>query len=479
MAFAHSPVDLDRALARAAGQWVGWREHTLREPLDLDPEEGPLEPFRDATGLTLFRELRELPAQDPLREPLQRWVYRLAEQRINAAVLTRREQERRRPRQVPEAPGRAAVSLARMLESALADAPRRALWLRLFLEHAAPVSTVEVELWQRRREIARRMGLSGPGEIEAPLRAPPGESTAGEGTSAGPSPLIEPQRVAAPGAADGSKHTAALAEALSRQLRERIEELGAKDLAALLGSALGQDIPADWPARLSLQRLSDYFRDGELLRSLELRPAPLPPSLGAASFCRALGVLGGAWLEALAPQDQPFVVAHDPYGLQRHEAAALFARLPLNARFLGRHLQVPRGALADVQRRLGQVCLLSLAQAALRVRLRSAALGSERGFREAFSELTNLELGIALPPRLAGAVFQLDVEDEQRLVGSLLAAQRERELIEAHDEDWFRNPRAIEQLRAEARRPPQPHVTPERAEAALQTALRRLHTLLR
>src|SRR6185436_19995593 len=100
-----------------------------------------------------------------------------------------------------------------------------------------------------------------------------------------------------------------------------------------------------------------------------------------------LGVLGGAWFEALAPTDQPFVVAHDPYGCKRHEAAALFALLPLNAQFLMRHLEVPRPSLPDVQRQLAQLWLLDLAQAAFRLRLRPHALASERVFREASSEL--------------------------------------------------------------------------------------------
>jgi hypothetical protein len=36
----------------------------------------------------------------------------------------------------------------------------------------------------------------------------------------------------------------------------------------------------------------------------------------------------------------------------------------------------------------------------------------------------------------------------------LLAAERARMLRDEHDDDWFRNPRAIEQLRAEARLAP-------------------------
>jgi hypothetical protein len=485
VAFAHSPVDLDRALARATGRWADWRDR-LRSAPDEETEDDPLAQFRAVTGQELFRELRDLPAHDPLREPLQRWVYRLAEQRINAEPLTRLERERRRIRQVPEAPGRGGVSLARMLEGALQDEPRRPLWLRMFLEHAAPVSAISIELWQRRREIARRMGLTGCGEIESSLRSQPTPGATAESAEArqaagaAPSSLLTlPEALKSSSAASSSADANALARRISEQLRDRVQEVAAKTPADLIGSALGQDIRADWPARLSLQRLSDYFRDGDLLRSLDLRNAPLPPSLGAASFCRALGVLGGNWFEALAPRDQPFVVAHDPYGLQRHEASALFAMLPLNARFLRRHLEVPRDSLADVQRRLGQVWLLTLAQSALRLRLRTAALSGEQAFREEFSDLVNAELGVSVPTAVAGALFRLDIEDEQRLLGSLLAVEREREMIEAHDEDWFRNPRAIEQLRAEAQRPPRLYVTLERAETALLEVKRRLGRLLR
>src|SRR6185503_15385466 len=141
--------------------------------------------------------------------------------------------------------------------------------------------------------------------------------------------------------------------------------------------------------------------------------------------------------------------------------------------------EVPRPSLPDVQRQLAQLWLLDLAQAAFRLRLRPHALASERVFREASSELANRDLGVSLPPAVAGALFQLDVEDEQRLLGRLLAVERARELTDAHDEDWFRNPRAIEQLRAEAHRPPAVRVEIGRVEAALGEATRRLDKLLR
>lgn len=437
------PIEVDRRLRRAHQAWLAWK---LR-PYAAGPDEGdaePLEAYRSVTGLTLFRQLTEMPESDPLRAPLRRWVYRLAEQRINQPVLLALQRERRLERPHPDVPGRTPVSVAGLLRRALGDGPRREPWSRLFVELAPPVSACAVVLWQRRAEVARRMGLSGAGELESPV-------------------------------ADAS----ALAEAVARATRERVRELGIGSLAEYLERAIGADVAGAWPARLSPQRLLDYFREGELLRSLDLAVAPLPESLGAASFGRALAQVGAAWLEALAPRDQPFVVAHDPYGLARHEAAALFGLLPLNSRFARRYLDVPQRALPDVQRRLAQIWLLALASNALRVRLRRPALAGGGSFREAYAELAHADLGLSLPQSVAGALFALGVEDEQALIGQLLAVAKSEALCEEHDEDWFRNPRAIEQLRAEASLPPPTQAAPERLAQALGATERWLTRLLR
>lgn len=439
--FALNPVEIDRQLARAHASWRAWK---LREHSGGAPDEQPLAAYRPVTGLSLFRRIGERPESDPLRAPLRRWVYRLAEQRIDQATLNGLALARRTEHRHPDAPGRLPVSFASSLSRALGDPPRRELWSRLLLEHAPAVSAQAIELWQRRRELARRMGLASPAEIEAPL-------------------------------ADVD----ALATRLAATTRERVRELRLGSLAGLFECAVGADAPGLWPARLTPQRVLDYFREGDLLRSLELEAVSLPGSFGAASLCRAFGLLGGAWLEALAPSDQPFVIAHDPYGLARHEARALFAWLPLNPRFACRHLDVSPHALPDLSRRLAQIWLIELSLSALRVRLRRHALTSERAFREAFAELGHADLGLSLPAAAAGALFPLGVEDEQAFVGELLASERCEALVEAHDEDWFRNPRAIEQLRAEARLPPRVDAEPERVERALARTLARLTALLR
>lgn len=436
-----SPVDTDRRLARAHDQWRSWRRRLSEQ---ADPDDEPLAGFRIVTGLSLFRELDELPATDPLREPLRRWVYRLAEQRINHGALVALASAAQRKRELPDAPVRGAISLDGLLARAIEDAPRREPWTRLYLSQARFISAESVLLWQRRREVARRMRIDDPAQIEAP-----------------------------------ADNVRAVAAEVAAATRDRIRELRLPSLAAFIERALGRDVPGDWPARLTPQRMLDFFRDGDLLRSLELRPRPLPSSVGAASTARALAILGGAWHEALAPRDQPFVVAHDPYGARRHEAAALFAQLLLSRRFLARHFDISARLLPDVERRMAELWLFELARAAFRARVRPAALESERAFRETYAELAARDLNLSLSPAAAGSLFRLGIEDEQRLTGQLLAAARRRALIDAHDEDWFRNPRAIEQLRAEARLPPEVKVPPERLEKALRASLAELTALLR
>jgi hypothetical protein len=61
------------------------------------------------------------------------------------------------------------------------------------------------------------------------------------------------------------------------------------------------------------------------------------------------------------------------------------------------------------------------------------------------------------------------VGDAQRLAGLLLAATRARELADEHDEDWFRNPRAIDQLRAETRVVPATTCTPDALQAGVHS----------
>ena len=66
-----------------------------------------------------------------------------------------------------------------------------------------------------------------------------------------------------------------------------------------------------------------------------------------------------------------------------------------------------------------------------------------------------------MSPEWYGALVRLHVDTPQRFAGLLLAATQVAELTQEHDADWFRNPRAIEQVRAEASVPPPVRVSPE------------------
>jgi hypothetical protein len=50
----------------------------------------------------------------------------------------------------------------------------------------------------------------------------------------------------------------------------------------------------------------------------------------------------------------------------------------------------------------------------------------------------------------------------------LLNAAGSQAFADEHDEDWYRNPRAVEQLRAEASMPPATRTSAEQLEAGVQ-----------
>jgi hypothetical protein len=244
-----------------------------------------------------------------------------------------------------------------------------------------------------------------------------------------------------------------------------------------MGGALG-DVDAGWPAHLNPSSLTDLFRDTRLLEALELDPGRLPKAIAPASFMRALARLGAAVLVASAPRDQPFCIAHDAYGLQRFRYGALLGTLPLSAAFAMRRLGASRELARRATRAAAMTVLLESRIAALRVLLGEAALRGPGALRDAYSEGVYRCLGIELPDTAAGAFIKLRMDDAQRFCGLFLAIQSSHRLRDAHDEDWFRNPRAIDQLRSEAALPPEIAVPREQLDAALVTTESALRELL-
>jgi hypothetical protein len=250
--------------------------------------------------------------------------------------------------------------------------------------------------------------------------------------------------------------------------------LEVRTLSDVLELGLAHAADDGWPRQLSLRSLNDLVGAHDWLSGLRLELGGLPAPLSAASFMRGLLRLGAAWTTALAPHAQPFSVAHDPFGLARCTHGALLAGLTTSTVFLRRQLGLGRDRALAHGRALSRAALLFGRLLALRVLLDEPALRGPAALREAFAEHGAKTFGFELPPTAAGLWFRPRPGDAQRLAGLLCAASRSSELADEHDDDWFRNPRAIEQLRAEAAMPPATACTAQELEqgsAALARAL--------
>lgn len=411
------PLRLNREIERAASTLARVRAKQARgEGQDDDP----FFATRLIAGRTAFNAIQEMDAADPLRRPLLRWVYHLAEARIDLPTTMRVAQELHVAEHVVNQPEHARLTLASMLRRALAEPKRRPAWLSSYLRSSEALATASSLLWERRAEIASRLGLSGPDEME------------GVGAD-----------------------VYAAAERWLARTDDAFGSVARDSLAGLVSLSLAEDAPGQFPRYLLPRTIFDFFRETDLLRSVDLDPGPLPEPLAPASIPRALARVFGAFVEATAPRDQPFVVAHDPYGLRRHTFAALFGFLPGEAAFARRVFEVDVSKLGDYRRKLAVAFLVESRAAALRVLLRKSALEGRTSFGQAFESGTERALGVALQPSARGALFQLRVDDVHRFAGALLAGARGEALRDEYDEDWYRNPRAASRFRDEARLSPE------------------------
>jgi hypothetical protein len=247
---------------------------------------------------------------------------------------------------------------------------------------------------------------------------------------------------------------AAAARALLEASADAAQSLELRSLSDVLARGLATSAADGWPRQLSPRTLNELLGSRDWLSGLRPDLGQLPAPLSAASFTRGLLHLGAAWAESLAPASQPFCVGRDPFGLARAQGGALFASLTTSPPFLRRQLGLGKERVVGHVRALGQSALLFARQLALRVLLAEPALVGPHALTEAFSELGTRTFGFEPPPGAAGLLFRPRLGDAQRLAGLLLAAEQVARLVEEHDDDWHRNPRAIEQLRAEARVPP-------------------------
>ncbi len=449
------PLALSRALRDAARAAREWRRG-LRDGASLGRD--PFAAHRPLLGQSSYQRVEGLPAGDPLRPYLLRWVHRLADDRINAGVeaeLARLWAVERHPL---DAPRRGEFTRRELLRAALTarrDEERDA-WLEALFERAGPLRETQVRLFERRAEVARRLGLSPTAALGSlSLARPAPKSVASDPTPGRASEECAAHREGAQAALRGAQPllgegsaTAGLAERWLVETRE-LASLPAS-VGEHLARGLALDAPDRFPARLDAAWLARPFGDTPLFRGLAPELGRLPAPLAPASFVRASARLGAGWASAAGPTDQPFVVAEDPYGLPRRSAGALFAGLWLSPAFLTRALGLGRAQQREFLRVISGSLLLATRVAALRVLLAQAALAGARAARDAFERFTP-EVAGQVPAAAEGALWRPPLDAEARFLGLLVAAHREAELREEHDEDWFRNPRAAEALRDEAR----------------------------
>lgn len=434
-----SPFELDRELARVAPRATAayralrtGREVTLTIPDTLtDPE-------------TIERIAGD--QTDPIAPALLRWLYWVQLMQRGLALEGARVHRYRVERHALDTPLSGSFSWRELLGHALRDRARRPALLDSLLERGAELRDAGTRLHELRAELPS-FGAGSAYRSRSELELPCPDITA-------------------------------CARSFLEQSADAHQSLEAGSLSELLELGLAHAADDGWPRQLSLRSLHDLLGQRDWLSGLRLELGELPAPVSAASFARGLLRLGAAWSEALASPARPFALSHDPFGLARCTHGALFSGLVTSAVFLKRQLGIDKTKATGHARALSVSALLFARQLALRVLLDEPALSGPDSLREAFSDHAALALGFEVPPSAAGLVFRARLGDAQRLAGLFRAAARAARLAEEHDDDWFRNPRAIEQLRAEAREPPASTVSSEELAAGAGALLRALSQML-
>jgi hypothetical protein len=410
---------LDREVARAAKALAGWRSILADDP-GADAERDPLEGLRFVAAKSTWDRLGELApgtADGPLRDALRRWVLALVQARVGAVddlawaragAMARGRFEGDRPRQVSWREAWRGVASGR-------SASETQLWLEAAADAAPPLAPVLRLRAARRAEVARRMGLAHPWDAAS---------------------------VAGPGALRASasrflERTDDLSRAVWR------ESLGSEPAAAaVLHAAVARDAGDGWPARLTPRWLEEKFGAGT--RGLPLALPPLPQTIGAASFARALAHFGHAVRVALGQGTMPFALASDPWFVGAHRLGFVFGALAADPEFGVRALGLGR-RVADRQARvLARTALLEARVGAARVLLGEG----DAIARDAFDDVGARLFGSPLDRRFLGVWPGTRADEPARWFALLLAPALRGELRETFDADWFRNPRTWAHLRS-------------------------------
>jgi hypothetical protein len=248
--------------------------------------------------------------------------------------------------------------------------------------------------------------------------------------------------------------------AVAERWLDRTEDLAAESRREVfeesLVVALAPTAREGWPVRPSMRWMRSVFAREDWTRGMSFGTVKVPAPLGATSYARALGSFGVRFFEASRPSALPLAVHQHPQSLRKHEFRALFSSIVAEPSFAMRTLGLTKGRAREHSRTLARSFLMSCRIDALRVLVGAAAReGLARG-RERQAELSERVLGAGLGASFLGVLPTLRPGDGAAFAGMLRAAAARRELIERHDDDWYRNPRALFELRDRASRPEPP-----------------------
>lgn len=402
------PLTMDRDL-RALAREIERRKASGESLTDALPEV-----LADEETLAWLRELR---LKDPLAALLEGWLLRLREQVWFGPRRAELGQAHRIKLHAISEPERAQLPLTEMFSLSLTRARQRAAYLRGYFASASGLSDQIRRFSEERQIFAERLG--------APL---------------------DSFEVAGPAIAPAARKFLA-------DTRAAYETLQIKDPEGLVTTALAEAAHEGWPAHLSMRTATELLGNPAWFVGLRLRHFSPPQALGASSFLRALAQTGYALCDAASAQRLPFVLASDVFDLQRSSVGALLSALPASPSYATRQLGLGSSRVRDHLRPVAQAMLVDARVAAFRVLMRELLASGSNGLRRELPELSEGALGFELPLHVAGVFIRVRPRDSQRFAGALLAASQHDALRQTHDEDWFRNPRAIAEVRAQLGEP--------------------------
>jgi hypothetical protein len=423
-------LSFDRDVARGARALAAWRAAVASAP-DEHANDEPLEPVRRVAGKSAWDALAALApsaADAPLRDALRPWVYALTQARIGLRddVAWARAASAPRGRLGGDAPRQVSWREAWRGMVAAGSPAQAGLWLDAAADTAPLLAEAARTRAARRAEVARRMGLDHPW---APIvSVAPGDlRAAARRFLDATDDLSHAVGKGAPGDAGGP--------------------------GAVIHAAVAREAGHGWPAHLTPRWLQDAFAPGTRAMRRGLDLPPLPPALGAASFARALYAFGFALRagpERGAPSASgrsPFALARPPAFVAAHRFGFVFAALAADAEWQARALGLGRRAALAQARVLGRTALFDARLHAVRL-----LLGDEASFapRAAFEELGARLFGAPLDARLCGAWPAARDDEPARLLALLDVTSFAAGLRDRFDADWFRNPRAWEDLASRA-----------------------------